>query len=424
MPSFWRFPTFQTFPASRAFFPAVENDKERLARNPGNGRNGGAARPPEVEFLAPAAAGPPMLSPGLATRETPLDASALYFPSAVLLGALHALEPGHAKTLTTAYLIGTTGTKRDAIVLGLSVAATHSLVVVALAAAAVWLGRETLSDDVTWWLQVGSGALVIALGLWLVWRRWPRARRDAGDAHEHGHHHAPEPFRFAGQFAKGALTIADTDGGERFRLALEGGGAVEAATVAILRPGNRVEHHVLKRLEDGAWGGTEAPAEPHEFDAMLELVQEGRREELPFRMVEPPGHDHSHEDLDEIEHARAHAATLPDYVAQGVRPTLWQIVAFGSAGGLIPCPAAVSVMLLALSVGKAASGLLLVVGFSAGLALTLVSFGLAVVLGLRAVSATGRFQWLSARAGILSASVVVLSGIASLVVAFVAPHQH
>jgi nickel/cobalt exporter len=51
--------------------------------------------------------------------------SLLYFPSAVALGALHALEPGHAKTLTAAYLIGTKGTKRDAVLLGMSVAATR-----------------------------------------------------------------------------------------------------------------------------------------------------------------------------------------------------------------------------------------------------------------------------------------------------------
>lgn len=55
----------------------------------------------------------------------------LYFPTALALGALHALEPGHAKTLTAAYLIGIKGTKRDAFLLGLSVASTHSVVVVA-----------------------------------------------------------------------------------------------------------------------------------------------------------------------------------------------------------------------------------------------------------------------------------------------------
>ncbi|HEX7673983.1 MAG TPA: hypothetical protein VF412_07425, partial [Bdellovibrio sp.] len=63
----------------------------------------------------------------------------LYFPTALALGALHALEPGHAKTLTAAYLIGIKGTKRDALLLGLSVAITHSFVVIAISVAALWL---------------------------------------------------------------------------------------------------------------------------------------------------------------------------------------------------------------------------------------------------------------------------------------------
>ena len=63
--------------------------------------------------------------------------SLLYLPTAIALGALHALEPGHAKTLTAAYLIGVKGTRRDAILLGLSVTATHSILVIALSMAAL-----------------------------------------------------------------------------------------------------------------------------------------------------------------------------------------------------------------------------------------------------------------------------------------------
>src|SRR5262245_44051745 len=103
-----------------------------------------------------------------------MDTSILYLPSAIGLGALHALEPGHAKTLTAAYLIGTKGTKRDAVLLGLSVAFTHSIVVVLLAVLGVWAGREAFTDDAMYWLQIVSGALVIVLGGYLLYRRWPR----------------------------------------------------------------------------------------------------------------------------------------------------------------------------------------------------------------------------------------------------------
>jgi len=193
-----------------------------------------------------------------------MDVSAVYFPSAVVLGALHALEPGHAKTLTAAYLIGTKGTKRDAILLGLSVAFTHSIVVILLAVLGVWLGKEAFTDKAMDWLQLASGAIVVGLGGWLLYRRWPRS---TAHPHEHdharaGHHHAPEPFRFSGEKVAGLLCIVDTADGERFRLDVPASGPLDGATVRIMRPHNRVEEHELVRGEGGAWMGTEAPAEP------------------------------------------------------------------------------------------------------------------------------------------------------------------
>jgi len=75
------------------------------------------------------------------------------------------------------------------------------------------------------------------------------------------------------------------------------------------------------------------------------------------------------------------AATIPEYTKQGLKLTLKQIIMFGAAGGMIPCPASITVMLLALSVGKFGFGMLAVAGFSIGLSVTLVGIGLAVVMG-------------------------------------------
>jgi nickel/cobalt exporter len=74
-------------------------------------------------------------------------------------------------------------------------------------------------------------------------------------------------------------------------------------------------------------------------------------------------------------------------------------------------------MLLAISVNRTGNGLILVLGLSIGLALTLVAIGLAVVMGLNALGAQGRFAWLSRRAPLLSAAVVVLSGVSAIVIA-------
>jgi nickel/cobalt exporter len=224
----------------------------------------------------------------------------------------------------------------------------------------------------------------------------------------------------------------DVPEGERFRLEISSAGPVSGATVRIMRPHNVVEEHVLVEQTASTWLSAEAPEEPHEFDALLEVEAAGKRQELVFRMVEPEdhhhdGHAHAHDhglDADEMAHARAHAATLPDYVQRGERPTIGQILAFGAAGGLVPCPAAVTVMLLAISVNRTGNGLVMVLGFSIGLAITLVGIGLEVVMGLSALGSRGRFGWLSRRAPVISAAVVVLSGVAALVIALAGNHPH
>jgi hypothetical protein len=66
----------------------------------------------------------------------------------------------------------------------------------------------------------------------------------------------------------------------------------------------------------------------------------------------------------------------------------------------------------------------MVLGFSVGLAITLVGIGLAVVMGLNALGSKGRFAWLSRRAPVISAAVVVLSGAAALAIALIGNHSH
>ena len=92
-------------------------------------------------------------------------------------------------------------------------------------------------------------------------------------------------------------------------------------------------------------------------------------------------------------------------------------MAFGAAGGMIPCPASITVMLLALSTGKSAMGVFTVLGFSLGLALALVGVGLVIVTGLSKLSDTGRLSWVTKKAPVISAALVIASGFAALVIA-------
>ncbi|MEV0715409.1 cobalt transporter [Asanoa sp. NPDC050611] len=108
----------------------------------------------------------------------------LAFGLAFVAGAGHAVTPGHGKSLAAAYLVGSRGRIRDAAWLGGSVAVMHTLSVLMIGLAWTFL---SLSDaiamrDLTRWLQLAAGLLVIATGVWLLRRR----RHHHGHDHEHG----------------------------------------------------------------------------------------------------------------------------------------------------------------------------------------------------------------------------------------------
>ena len=318
----------------------------------------------------------------------------IYFPTALLLGGLHALEPGHAKTLTAASLIGIKGTKKDAFLLGLSVAITHSLVVILISVAALYVGKEAFTEDVTHYLQKGSGIVVILLGVLLMLKRYLYKRKHDGHHHHHPHC-APTPVELKGQKISGKFEIIDTTLGEKIQFTSD-----EALPIRNLKI--FIGENILR--------------EPHEFVAELEYTDGSHREILTLEINELEHHHHG--DSDGHAHADDHGHTheIPDYVKRGEKPTLWQIFTFGAAGGMIPCPASVTVMLLALSVGQVGLGLFTVLGFSLGLAITLVTVGLIVVAGISRIQQSGRFNWLSLNAPMISAFVVMLSGFAALLI--------
>ena len=81
----------------------------------------------------------------------------LYLPLAVVLGALHALEPGHAKSLMAAYIVSIRGSSRQAALLGLSAAVGHTIVVWALAIIGLLLGEKLIVEQAEPWLALLSG---------------------------------------------------------------------------------------------------------------------------------------------------------------------------------------------------------------------------------------------------------------------------
>ena len=84
----------------------------------------------------------------------------LYVPVAILLGALHGLEPGHSKTMMAAFIIAIRGTIWQAVLLGLSAAMSHSLIIWVLAALALYYGNQWNADTVEPYLQICSGVMI------------------------------------------------------------------------------------------------------------------------------------------------------------------------------------------------------------------------------------------------------------------------
>lgn len=132
----------------------------------------------------------------------------LYLPLAFALGALHALEPGHAKSMMAGFVVARRGTAAQALLLGLSAAAAHSLVVWALVLAALALGTAVPAHWLPWLgLAAGAGALGIAAWLGLAQRR----RRH--DHHHHHHHHGHRPAPPSGRAGTAQVIAFGFSGG-------------------------------------------------------------------------------------------------------------------------------------------------------------------------------------------------------------------
>jgi nickel/cobalt exporter len=193
------------------------------------------------------------------------------------LGAVHAMSPGHGKTIVAAYLVGSRGTFKHAAFLGAMVTFTHTASVFLLGFVTLFLSKYILPEKLYPILGAISGVSIVWVGATLFLRRLRGQRSHHHHHHHHdhchSHHHGPHP------------------------------------------------HH----------------------------------------------HDHGHD------HGHAHS-----HVPEG-DITLGSMIALGASGGLVPCPSALVLLLSAISLGRVGLGMLLLVGFSAGLACVLMGMGILVL---------------------------------------------
>jgi len=111
-------------------------------------------------------------------------------------GALHALEPGHGKTMVAAYLVGAKGTPKHAALLGGMVTFTHTISVFILGLVTMFLSRYIMPDRISKVLGIISGLSIVWIGAMLLWRRWRKLAHDRAHQahHHHGHPHSHGPL--------------------------------------------------------------------------------------------------------------------------------------------------------------------------------------------------------------------------------------
>ena len=243
----------------------------------------------------------------------------LFIPTAILIGALHGLEPGHSKTLMAAFIVAIKGTPGQAALLGVCAALSHSIVVWLIAALALSFGNAVLAEQAEPYLLLVSSMIVVGVGLWMLHRtRLDNQAAQAFALDQHQPHH-------------------DHDHNHR-------------------------HHH-------GA-----SPAEYQDA------------------------------------HERAHAQDIAQHF-QGQPITNLQIALFGVTGGLVPCPASVTILLICLNLKQFTLGAVMVASFSFGLALSMVSVGVAAAWGAARFSRQGSAlgDW-ARRAPYLSGGLMVLVG--------------
>jgi ABC-type nickel/cobalt efflux system permease component RcnA len=111
---------------------------------------------------------------------------------AMFWGAAHALSPGHGKSIVAAYLVGSRGTARHAVFLGLTVTVTHTIGVFALGLVTLSLSAFIVPDQLYPWLNLVSALLIVCVGLsvlrWRV-REWRKGVPASDHSHDHDHHH-------------------------------------------------------------------------------------------------------------------------------------------------------------------------------------------------------------------------------------------
>jgi nickel/cobalt transporter (NicO) family protein len=338
--------------------------------------------------------------------------------SGVGLGALHGLEPGHSKTMMSAFIIAIRGTIGQAALLGAAATISHTAIVWLLVVPVMFWGRTIDLARNEPYFQIAAAMAVLAIGSWSAMRIWlARDPRHAHDRHgeELSDSSSAEPIDTGHGLAR--LEIVEVDGAPRFRVQ----GVARSG-----RPIPFVETVEVRTRETDGSSRTYAFEDQGEFQQSLDTLPADNGFAATLRVLHD---DHAHEFPVSFgmpvetqprpayadAHERAHAEDLQRRLREGPISKA-QIILFGLSGGLLPCPAAVTVLLLCLQLKRLGLGMILVTSFSIGLALTMIAVGSIAAIGARHLSS--RWSGLSAaapHAAALSCALILCIGLYMLI---------
>ncbi len=343
----------------------------------------------------------------------------LFIPGAILLGALHGLEPGHSKTLMAAFIVAIRGTIKQAVLLGLSATISHTAVIWILALVGLHYAGKCNVETTEPYFQVATGMIVIGMAAWM----FARTRREQCSAADQNHSHDHEPrgahdglLVQSGANKQMEICVFETNVPPRFRLYLYNSGnqiltppAANTIQLETSRPDGSKQRFEFVSRQDYLESTSDVP-EPHEFNVAVNLAGS-----VTFRtkFVEEH-HHHSHADASveyQDAHEREHALELQKRFANR-HVTTGQLILFGLTGGLLPCPSAFAVLVICLQLKQFTLGFAIVLAFSLGLAITLVSVGSVAAFSVRHASKHFKgFGEFARKAPYVSSTVMVLIGL-------------
>lgn len=287
-----------------------------------------------------------------------------------------------------------------------------------------FLGGKFDAETTEPYFQLASGALIIAIAAWMFFQTWKHQQEyKRGHDHTHGHSHDETRVIDTGHGLV-KLEIFEVGQPPRFRLSAESKNALLHYKAGDLHVRTTRPDGTDQNFEFAERGGffetLDDIPEPHQFVVRLKLSHGSHSHDYDVEFTEN-GHHHASPELAGLEtgsleyqdaHELAHADDIRRRFAGQQKVTTGQIIVFGLTGGLIPCPASITILLLCLQLKQVPLGALLVLCFSIGLALTLVLSGVIAAISVKQVSKRwSGFGKLARNAPYLSSSLIILVGL-------------